>query len=95
MTCGLVPTIGVAGTSRGVALGTDGPLIRADAAGRSRSGSRRVGVTRDGRGTAMRPRLLLGVVFGVLTMAAGLLGTSGGRPHALIDQASMSPARLH
>ena len=43
----------------------------------------------------MRPKLLLGVVFGVLTVAAGLLGTSGGRPHALIDQASMSPARLH
>ena len=45
----------------------------------------------------MRPRLLLGVVFGLLTLAAGLLGPSGGRldRHALISPASTSPARLH
>ena len=43
----------------------------------------------------MRPRLLLGVVFGVLTVAAGLLKPSGGRPHVLISRASTSPARLY
>ena len=46
----------------------------------------------------MRPRLLLGVVFGVLTLAAGLLGPSeGGRPsmHGVISPASISPVRLH
>jgi hypothetical protein len=45
----------------------------------------------------MRPKLLLGVVFGVLTVVAGLLGPSGGRPdgHALISPASTPPSRLH
>ena len=43
----------------------------------------------------MRPRLLLGMVMGVLTVVAGLLGPSGGRPHMLIDPASVSPSRLH
>jgi hypothetical protein len=45
----------------------------------------------------MRPRLLLGVVLGVLTLAAGLLGPSGRGPdgRAVISPASISPSRLH
>src|SRR4051812_9104208 len=53
--------------------------------------------TRSERGTAMRPRLLLGVVLGLLTVAAGLLGPSGGHAggHAPISPTSISPSRLH